>query len=99
MYIEGKASWLNHLDAALEKNNNPVHRATHMTPFEARNKLILNVLPSIIKHNENFPKFQVGDFVRVPDKRNIYSNAYTTNWNNELFKIQKITQLTPSLMV
>ena len=33
-----------------------------------------------------FPKFQVGDFVRVPDKRNIYSKGYTTNWNRELFK-------------
>ena len=30
----------------------------------------------------------MGDYVRVHDKRNIYSNGYTTNWNRELFKIQ-----------
>ena len=30
----------------------------------------------------------MGDFVRVPDKRNIYSKGYTTNWNRELFKIR-----------
>ena len=36
------------------------------------------------------PKFQVGDYVRVPDKRNLYSKGYTTNWNRELFKIHKI---------
>ena len=34
MYIEGKACWLNHLDAALQKYNNRVHGTTKMTPFE-----------------------------------------------------------------
>ena len=46
MYIEGKACWLNHLDAALETSNNRVHRAIHMTPFEAKIKLTPNVIPS-----------------------------------------------------
>ena len=41
------------------------------------------------------PKFQVGDFVRVNDKRNIYSKGYTTNWNRELFKIHKINSTNP----
>ena len=41
------------------------------------------------------PKFQVGDFVRVPDKRNIYSKGYTTNWNRELFKIHSINKTNP----
>ena len=35
------------------------------------------------------PNFPMGDFVRVPHKRNVYSKGYTTNWNWELFKIQK----------
>ena len=38
------------------------------------------------------PKFQVGDFVRVPDKRNLFSKRYTTNWNRELFKIHSINK-------
>ena len=41
------------------------------------------------------PKFQVGDFVRVADKRNIYSKGYTTNWNRELFKIHSINKTNP----
>ena len=41
------------------------------------------------------PKFHVGDFVRVPDKRNLYSKGYTTNWNRELFKIPSINTTTP----
>ena len=40
MYIEGKACWLNNLDAAMEKYNNRVHGTTKMTPFEANNQPI-----------------------------------------------------------
>ena len=37
----------------------------------------------------------VGDYVRVPDKRNIVSKGYTTNWNREHFRINKINNTTP----
>ena len=94
MYIEGKACWLNHLDAALEKYNNRVHDTTKMTPFEmvTNTNKIINI--KSIK-NEKIPKFQVGDYVRVPDKRYIYSKGYTTNWNRELFKIHSINSTNP----
>ena len=105
MYIEGKACWLNHLDAAMEKYNNRVHGTTKMTPFEmsTNQKLIPNntegALRNKFKNTEGAlrkqPKFQVGDYVRVPDKRNLYSKGYTTNWNRELFKIHKINPTNP----
>ena len=93
MYIEGKACWLNHLDTAMEKYNNRVHGTTKMT-FEmvTNTNKIINIK---INKNEKIPKFQVGDYVRVPDKRNIYSKGYTTNWNRELFKIHKINPTNP----
>ena len=37
----------------------------------------------------------MGDLVRVPDKRNLYSESYTTNWNRELFKIHSINNISP----
>ena len=108
MYIEGKGNWLNHLDAALQKYNNRVHTTTKMTPFEASNNSLLpsnnnnnNKVPrdsyrdSYRSFAQSFAKFQVGDFVRVPDKRNIYSKGYTTNWNRELFKIHSINKTNP----
>ena len=82
MYIEG--CWLNHLNTALEKNNIRVHGTTKMTPFEmsTNNKLIPNNNNNTAKlASHKLPKFQVGDFVRVPDKRTLYSKGYTTNWN------------------
>ena len=104
MYIEGKGSWLNHLDAALQKYNKRVHGTTKMTPFEASNNSLLpsnnnnnNKVPrdSYRSFAQSFAKFQVGDYVRVPDKRNIYSKGYTTNWNRELFKIHSINKTNP----
>ena len=101
MYIEGKGNWLNHINNALDKYNNRVHGTTKMTPFEASNN---SLLPSNNINNKNkiqldnyrsFAKFQVGDFVRVPDKRNIYSKGYTTNWNRELLKILSINSTNP----
>ena len=93
MYIEGKACWLNHIDTAMEKYNNRVHGTTKMTPFE------MSTNQKLIPNNTNFknkqPKFHVGDYVRVPDKRNIYSKGYTTNWNREIFKIHKINPTNP----
>ena len=52
MYFEGKACWLNHLDAAFETYKNCLHREIRMTPFEANNdKPMLNIIPS----NKYFP--------------------------------------------
>ena len=105
MYIEGKGNWLNHLDAAVQKYNNRVHGTTKMTPFEmgfesaTHTAIPNNKLPKIRAASRaaspTFPKFQVGDFVRVPDKRSVYSKGYTTDWNRELFKIHKINSAIP----
>ena len=110
MYIESNACWLNHLNTALEKCNNCVHDTTKMTPFEMStsntaklpsHKLVPNLIFSnntakLASHNKNqLHKFHVGDFVRVPDKRKLYSKGYTANWNREFFKIHKRTPTDP----
>ena len=46
-------------------------------------------------NNHKLSKFQVGDFVRVPDKRNLYSKGYTTNWNRDLFEIHRVNKTNP----
>ena len=96
MYIEGKACWLNRLDAALEKYDDRVHGTTKNTPVE----MSTNQKPKPNKNNDKCkhkkqPKFLVGDFVGVPDKRNLYSKGNTTNWNRERFKIHEINPTNP----
>ena len=40
------------------------------------------------------PHLQVGDYVRIHDKRNLLSKHSTTKWSRELFRIEKQIQLT-----
>ena len=98
MYIEGKARWLDHLEKALEVYNNRKHYSTKMTPFDATKTpySVENTNLKLERFNKTKEsKFQVGDFVRVPDKTNIYSKGYLTKWNRELFKVHKVNQTTP----
>ena len=69
-------------DAALERYINRVHGTTRMTPFEisTNNKLVPNLIISIY-NKKKLRKFQVGDHVRAPLKRTLYSKCYTTKWN------------------
>ena len=69
MYIESKACCLNHLDAALEKYKKRVHRTNRMISIDASND---KPITSLITSNNFFSKVQMGDYVRVPDKRSIY---------------------------
>ena len=84
------------MENALDKYNNRVHGTTKLTPFEMSNsKIIIPPEGNKTKQKYKPPSFQVGDFVRVPDKRNLYSKGYTTNWNRELFKIHNINNTNP----
>ena len=68
-----------------------------MTPFEMSTNTNKQIPHPILNDKIKLPKFQVGDFVRVPDKRILYSKGYTTNWNRELFKIHKVNKTNPVL--
>ena len=43
-----------------------------------------------IESNHKFPKFQVGDTVRITKYKNIFSKSYTKNWSGEIFVIDSI---------
>ena len=98
MYIEGKGNWLNHLDAALQKYNNRVHGTTKMTQFEMSfdkpiPRSYANPIPN---DNKNLPTFQVGDFVRVPDKRSVYSKVIQQIGTENFLKYTKFNE--PSII-
>ena len=43
------------------------------------------------KSNEKYPKFKVGDHVRISKFKNVFAKGYTPNWSEEIFvkKIKK----------
>ena len=40
--------------------------------------------------NEKYPKFKVGDCIRIWKYKNIFSKGYTENWSEEVFIISKL---------
>ena len=100
MFINGDDNWVNILNDAVITYNNNIHSTINMTPVDASNN------PDKLKYTFSFknikgkpgyaqPKFNVGDYVRKVDKRNIFSRGYTSNWNRELFKVNEVLKTHP----
>ena len=48
-----------------------------------------------VDSNEKYPKFQVGDHMRISKYKNIFAKGYTPNWWEEVFVISKIKNAVP----
>ena len=46
-------------------------------------------------YNEKYPKFEVGDHVRISKYRNIFAKRYNQNWSEEVFVVSKIKNTVP----
>ena len=75
------------LDDIVNKCNNAVHRSIKIKPIDVTSD-------SYAEYNEDFnkkyPKFKVGNHVRILKYKNIFSKGYTPNWSEEVFVVSKI---------
>ena len=98
VFLEGKGNWLSHLNDVMKTYNERKHGTIKMSPIEGskkenENTVYHNIADKPLKPRK--PKLNVGDLVRVPDKRTIYSKGDTTNWGNELFRVYSIENENP----
>ena len=100
MFINGNprsgfadVTWVNILNDAVITYNNNIHSTINMTPVDASKNP--DKVRYYVKSTKATPKFKVGVYVRNADKRNIFSKGYTSNWNRELFKVNKILKTQP----
>ena len=47
------------------------------------------------ENNEEGPKFEVGDNVRISKCKNIFAKGYVPNWSEETFVIKKVKNTVP----
>ena len=59
-----------------------------MTPVDASNNS--DKTKNYVKSSKATSKLKVGDYFRNADKRNLFSNGYTSKWNRELFKVNEV---------
>ena len=93
MFINGDGNWVSILNDAVITYNNNFNSTINMTPVDASNNL--DKVRYYVKSIKATLKFQVGDYVRNADKRNIFSKGYTSNWNRELFKVNEVLSTQP----
>ena len=90
MFFNSDGNWVNILNDAVITYNNSIHSTINMTPVDASknpNKAKYSFIFKNIK-----PKLKVVDYVRNADKRNIFSKGYTSNWNRESLKVNKVSK-------
>ena len=80
------------LDDIVNKRNNTVHRTIKMKPidFSPDSNAEYNK-----DSNKKYPKFKVGDHVRISKYKNIIDKGYTPNWSEEAFLVSKIKNTVP----
>ena len=93
MLINDDGNWVKILNDAVVTFNNNIHSTINMTPVDASNNT--DKVKYHVKSTKATPKLKVGDYVRNADKRNIFSKGYTSNWNRELFNVNKVLKTQP----
>ena len=84
-----KNVYINKLNAIVNKYNNIYHTKIKMKPID---NTYINTNKEI---NYKYPKFKVGDYVRISKYKKIFAKRYLPNWSEEFFVIDRIKKTVP----
>ena len=79
-----KNVYLDKLDDIVNKYRNTCHSTIKMKPINVKSSTFS------IENNDEDPKFEVGDFIRILIYKNSFAKRYTPNWSEEDFLIKKV---------
>ena len=80
----------------VDEYNNKYHTTIKMKPIDVKDNTYINTDKEI---NNKYPKFKVGDHVRISKYKNIFAKGYTPNWSEEVCVIKKLKTLFRGLML
>ena len=63
-----------------------------MKPIDAKNNTYIDFEKEV---NNKYPKFKVGDYVRISKYKNVFAKGYMPNWSEEVLIISKIKNTVP----
>ena len=87
-----KNVYIDKLDDIVDAYNNTYHTTIKIKPIDVKDNTYINTSKEI---NNNDPKFEVGDRVRISKYKNIFAKGYIPNWSEEVFVIKKIKNTIP----
>ena len=80
------------LDDNVDKHNNTIRRSIKMKPINVTSDSYAEYNED---SNEKYPKFKVGDQVRISKYKNVFAKGYTQNSSEEIFVVSKIKNTVP----
>ena len=87
-----KNVYIDKLNAIVNKYNNTYHTTIKMKPIDVKDCTYINTNKEI---NYKYPKFKVGDYIRISKYKNIFAKGYMPNWSEEVFVVDKIKNTVP----
>ena len=76
MTVVSKNAYIDKLDYIVNEYNNKFHRRIKMKPIDVKDNTHID---SVKEVNDEDPKFQVGDYVRISKYKQIFAKEYTPN--------------------
>ena len=88
----GKNVYFNDLDDIVEKYNNTVHSSVKMKHKDVTD---IKYVEYSEETNNKISKVKVGDNVRISKYKKAFAKAYTPNWSEEVFVVNKVQNTVP----
>ena len=79
--------YIKKLNDIVYEYNNTYHNTIKIKPAHKKSSLYIDSSKEI---NDNYPKFKIGDIVRISKHKNIFATDDTPNWSEEFFVTKKI---------
>ena len=82
--------YVDELDDTVNRYNNVYPRTIKMKPVDVKTSTYIDK-----EITNKYPKFKIGDFVRISKYKNIFAKGYVSNWSEEVFIIKKVKNTVP----
>ena len=83
--------YIDKLGDIVDEYNNTYHTTIKLKPTDVKD----NTYNTSKKNNYKYPKFKVGDRVRISKYKNFFAKGYTPNWSEEVFVTKKVKNTVP----
>ena len=87
-----KNVYIDKLDDIVDEYNNTYHRIIKMKLVGVKGDTYIDFKKEV---NDKYPKFKVGDHVRISKYKNIFAKEYISHWSEEVFVIKKVKNTVP----
>ena len=87
-----KNVYIDKLDDIVDEYNNTYQTTIKMKPIAVKDNTYINTNKET---NNKYPKFKVGDHVRISKYKKIFDKGYMPNWSEGVFVIKKVQNTIP----